>query len=109
MHDGAQERLDKEHPRPPATWNSTLAIHTLPNELIIDIFGLYCRAHTFAGCARDEVFHVLWCRLMSVCRRWREVVCTTPHFWRCIDVRRRHEWLDLCLLRSIGCTVEVTF
>ena len=55
MHDVAQGPLDQEHTRPQATWNSTLAIHALPNELIIDIFVLCCRAHTFAGCARDEV------------------------------------------------------
>ena len=43
-----------------------------------------------------------------VCRRWRDVICSTPQFWQEIEVRSSPKWLELCLTRCAGALATVT-
>ncbi|KAI0755526.1 hypothetical protein C8Q74DRAFT_312174 [Fomes fomentarius] len=92
--------LDKER-RLNAVWNSTLPVNRLPNELIVYIFILYTESHG----SIEPNFR--WTRILAVCRHWYTVACATPQLWRHIRVPGRPEWVELCLVRSAQCTVDV--
>ncbi|KAI1781557.1 hypothetical protein LXA43DRAFT_685164, partial [Ganoderma leucocontextum] len=72
-------------------WNTSLPIHELPNELLVQIF---------ARCKR-------WQYLMLVCHHWRDVLVSTPAFWRKIDLRQRIDWTTLCFSRSAAATIDI--
>ncbi|KAI0723719.1 hypothetical protein C8T65DRAFT_691612 [Cerioporus squamosus] len=46
---------------------------------------------------------------MATCRKWRDIIHGTPTLWREIIVRRRLEWLAVCLPRSQQLLVNVSF
>ena len=88
--------------------NSSLPIHKLPNELLVHVFSDF---RGVCGGQREgarTLFPAGWsCPLMLVCRHWRDVLVSTPAFWRRIDLGCRMEWTELCLSRSIPAAVEV--
>ncbi|KAI0682245.1 hypothetical protein C8Q76DRAFT_586722, partial [Earliella scabrosa] len=48
-----------------------------------------------------------WLTVNLVCRRWRDIACSYPVFWRSIDVGRSLDWLELCLVRSDGVPLDI--
>lgn len=84
-----------------AVWNSTLPVNSLPNELIVYIFILHTESH---GSNEPDP---RWSRILAVCRHWYTVACATPQLWRYIRVPGRREWVELCLVRSAQCTVDI--
>ena len=67
-------------------YNSSQPVARLPDELLVEIFVL------------SEFSRLM----MSVCKRWRNLIVSTPLFWRNIDVTPigSPRWLNLCLFRS---------
>ena len=51
---------------------------------------------------KDVKPEVKWMQVQAVCRRWRDMMQDTPHYWRIINVYNKQHWLRLCLSRSAG-------
>ncbi|KAI0710684.1 hypothetical protein C8Q76DRAFT_738272 [Earliella scabrosa] len=59
----------------------------------------------FAGLDKNSrLVHV-----MSVCRYWRDLVLGTPILWSPINVGLKPDWLNLCLIRSATCPLDIVF
>ncbi|RPD72280.1 hypothetical protein L226DRAFT_158325 [Lentinus tigrinus ALCF2SS1-7] len=83
--------------------NDELAVHQVPNEILVDIFRLVRGAFQTSADERN------WIMLHSVCRRWRDVLCSTPAFWCNISMRSSPDWIKLCLSRSQNSLLSVHF
>ena len=95
-------------------WNRSLMITQLPVEILTLIFVYSSRRHPFSDEDNCDYFRVTlaksrWTKLMLVCRRWCDVVRTTPALWRTIDVGEEKAWLKLSLLRSDNALIDVSF
>lgn len=100
--------LRDEELRLKTIWNSTLPIHRLPLELLIEIFQIL--KATVERPHLDEWAYVdpmLWPPLTHVCRLWRHAICTTPHLWRTIHIKNYAQWVNMCLARSLSVPIEV--
>ncbi|KAM5545611.1 hypothetical protein V8D89_000649 [Ganoderma adspersum] len=91
-------------------WNGVLPIHTLPHELLVQLFVDYRDA---MDSYRDLMLgragvRTGWPDLMLVCRHWRNIIASTPAFWRTVDLRPQINWTELCLTRSSPATIDVT-
>ena len=73
----------------------------LPDELLIYIFDVvYASLNFLRGDelhARTIKREVAWMRVLSVCRRWRQLILGTPKYWRIINVYNRAHWLQFCV------------
>ncbi|VDB86881.1 unnamed protein product [Peniophora sp. CBMAI 1063] len=62
-------------------------VHALPREVLEKIFFFY---------ALDEEYKTLielrWTRLLLVCRRWRDVACSTPLLWSFVSLEPFPVW-----------------
>ena len=76
-------------------------IASLPNELLVYIFDL---AHLSSDALMKD-----WIGRLYLCRRWYHILVSMPRFWRDIYVSARAEWLELCLSRCAGMSVNVFF
>ncbi|PIL34661.1 hypothetical protein GSI_03441 [Ganoderma sinense ZZ0214-1] len=97
-------------------WNNALLIHTLPDEVLTQIFDSFqaslrtsspklSSSHsTSRGSARPITARH---GLMLVCSHWCNLLVSTPAFWRIVDTKRRVEWMRLCLRRSAGASLDV--
>ena len=91
-------------------WNSALPIHRLPNELLIlllahfrEVMDSYSRLNP----GQNKAFRNGWQILMLVCRHWRDILVSTPAFWRMVDLSRQIDWTKLCLARSSPAHINV--
>ncbi|KAH9912967.1 uncharacterized protein BXZ73DRAFT_107111 [Epithele typhae] len=85
------------------------SIHTLPLEVLHDVFS-YIRTtsqvtpshlHTSHLVRPTKAAHTPWIVLLAVCSRWRNFICSTAEYWRCIHLYSpRPDWLKLCLSRA---------
>ncbi|RPD59720.1 hypothetical protein L227DRAFT_653977 [Lentinus tigrinus ALCF2SS1-6] len=84
--------------------NGELAVHQIPDEILVDIFHLVrgVPGPTY----RDDQN---WLMLHSVCHHWREVLCSTTAFWRNIFMHRDFEWTRLCFSRSQNSLLSLYF
>ncbi|PIL31211.1 hypothetical protein GSI_05909 [Ganoderma sinense ZZ0214-1] len=93
-------------PRVPS--NDGQLINNLPAELFVqvleDVYWLRRRSEIDWEIDWDTNWTVPY---QLVCRRWRDVICSTPQFWQRIDIRSNPRWLDLCLTRCDGAPVSV--
>lgn len=93
-----------------AVWNANLSIHTLPAEILLDIFKYllvpsYQQRYTRAAPRRP------WVPLMGVCRHWCALIRNDAEFWSTIDISKGTKsmsWLDLTLRRSRRAPLRVT-
>ncbi|PIL34691.1 hypothetical protein GSI_03471 [Ganoderma sinense ZZ0214-1] len=90
-------------------WNCALAIHKLPNELLLQIFEYF--PHT-SWTRRDEFGQFVWVELgwpglMLVCHHWRNLLVSAPAFWREVNLRQQTDWTTLCLSRSAPYSIIV--
>ncbi|KAH9837678.1 uncharacterized protein C8Q71DRAFT_556139 [Rhodofomes roseus] len=96
----SQRRLANLH----SVHNATLPVHRLPTETLIEIFRL---AHAFSSSQKTKA-HVWVIMTTAVCRYWRDIVVTSPVFWRNIDLSKAAlEFVDLCLERSAGAGIKL--
>ncbi|RXW23221.1 hypothetical protein EST38_g2647 [Candolleomyces aberdarensis] len=66
--------------------NSDLPIHTLPPELLTEVFAMACFSEVAAtNTARRARTTPL--TLGQVCRHWRQIVVSTPHLWSWVLIR----------------------
>ncbi|KAI0807971.1 hypothetical protein C8Q74DRAFT_1213721 [Fomes fomentarius] len=90
------------------------SIGNLPTELLTAIFRELNPGVPYWDVRRPQSGDPLrlivpyWLLPAAVCRRWRDVVNTAAEFWRCIDVGRKTEWLELCLQRSGDALVVIS-
>ncbi len=85
-----------------AVWNASLPIHTLPAEILLEVFK-----YSLVPEKRNPVLKRLWARLMGVCRHWCALVRNAAVFWRTIHVSGTTEWMDLSLRRSRGAPLRI--
>lgn len=82
-----------------ADQNANLPIHTLPAELLIQIFREFLPSPPLVAETRGKLKRP-WARLMFVCRHWCALIRNTACFWRDIEVRTKDlRWLNLALRR----------
>lgn len=82
--------------------NADLPIHTLPAEVLIQIFQHFLPSHHFfvADPETNGRLKRPWARLMGVCRHWCALIKHAACFWRDIEVRSKDvRWLTLALHR----------
>ncbi|KAI0631465.1 hypothetical protein C8Q77DRAFT_137895 [Trametes polyzona] len=76
-----------------ALWNADLPIHSLPAELLIEIFTYLLQP--------DKTSWRPWTRLMGVCRHWCALIRRAPAFWTDVWVTDRSlKWFELTMLRA---------
>ncbi|KAI0710758.1 hypothetical protein C8Q76DRAFT_738643 [Earliella scabrosa] len=111
--DARKAELESEIIALNALRNATLSVNQLPNEIFVEIILLADYEDYSVGLNYDkeprEIGTTHWIPLMHVCQRWRTVICSTPKFWRSIDVYNTVDWLKLCLTRVGNSTLEVSF
>ena len=100
-------------------WNSTLLIHKLPSELLIQVFtnlpdyfgasNPKPSSHSISGegVSADAPPITSWPSLMLVCRCWRDLLVSTATFWRVINTRRHIDSTKLSLARSAAASLVV--
>ena len=96
------------------TSESTEPINKQPSEILVEIFLQLPDGPVFDFVPRRPRAKVVkvpakTTTLSLVCRRWRNVVCSTPHLWRNIHVHSSPNWFALCLLRCADVPANVTF
>lgn len=85
----------------------SLPIHTLPAEVLIQIFQHFLPSHD-SFIDRTGSLKCPWARLICVCRRWCALIRNTACFWTDIDVRSREtRWLEVALFRSGGAPIRI--
>ncbi|KAM5539889.1 hypothetical protein V8D89_006392 [Ganoderma adspersum] len=76
----------------------------LPPELLVKIlFDVYVLIRK-NGIPWDSNWTIPY---QLVCRRWRDVICSTPQLWQEICVCSSPRWLDFCLTRCAGAPAKV--
>ena len=103
----AHARRELEQPPP--------AVHNLPNELLVPIFLAFQEATEGplwglkSRVGHNGSFYMGWQGLMLVCRRWRDVLVSTPAFWRKVHVRMdgHNDWTERCLELSAATSLDV--
>ncbi|OJT03994.1 hypothetical protein TRAPUB_5323 [Trametes pubescens] len=87
--------------------NALVPVNMLPVELIVDIL---LRVYEAAFTDPDLPGTMSgWLYVPSVCLHWREVVFSTPAFWRYIKVGDSLEWLAFSLSCAANGPVEIYF
>lgn len=86
-----------------AMWNTRLPIHTLPAEILFEVFK-----YSLTPEKGDQPLKRPWARLMGVCRHWCALVLNTALFWRTINVSRSMKWSKISLRRSQGAPLHMT-
>ena len=91
--------------------NRTLPIHKLPSELLIKIFteSPYTpwRRRDWYPDGQPGWLDLGWPCFMLVCRHWRDLLLSTPAFWREVNSKRQANWRALCLSRSAAASIDV--
>ncbi|KAI1791008.1 hypothetical protein LXA43DRAFT_1014050 [Ganoderma leucocontextum] len=79
-------------------------LNILPPELLVKVL-----ANVYLLIRRAEIpWDNNWTTpYQLVCRRWRDVICSTPQFWQEICVCSRPRWLEFCLTRCAGALATV--
>ncbi|KAG9034643.1 hypothetical protein FRB95_012963 [Tulasnella sp. JGI-2019a] len=81
--------------------NTLLPISRLPNDLLVEIFALNSEMdHQSKGWDYNLRTEFALTRFASVCRKWREIVCSTPSLWAYINSTHPHRANLECLARS---------
>ncbi len=82
-------------------------INSLPLELLVKILGGVYQLirRRSRGLPSDETWTV---RYQLVCRRWREIIRSTPQFWQEIGVWASPRWLAFSLKRCAGAPATVS-
>lgn len=86
-----------------AIWNARLPIHTLPAEILLEVFK-----YSLTPERGNRSFKRPWARLMGVCRHWCALVRNATLFWSTVNVSGSTKWLDVSLRRSQGAPLRVT-
>lgn len=87
-----------------ALWNADLPIHSLPAEILLQIFEQLTRPQLpgklpSEWLVPDERPRRPWARLMQVCRHWCALIRNGAFFWKEVVVTKHTRWLDLALSR----------
>ncbi|KAI1793636.1 hypothetical protein LXA43DRAFT_198536 [Ganoderma leucocontextum] len=92
-------------------WNRSLLIHKLPNELLTHIFAHLphtpWKRRDRSTNGQPAWLDLGWPCLMLVCRHWRDLLVSTPAFWRQVNFMRKTKWTKLCLSRSAAASIDV--
>ncbi|OJT11916.1 hypothetical protein TRAPUB_11562 [Trametes pubescens] len=89
-----------------AVWNANLPIHTLPVEVLLDIFKYSLVPWNLLKYTHPTSKR-LWAPLMGVCRHWCALIRNDVEFWNTIDISKSMPWLDVALHRSRGTPLRV--
>ncbi|KAM5539887.1 hypothetical protein V8D89_006390 [Ganoderma adspersum] len=84
--------------------NNGQLIGNLPPELFVQILENVYWLLRKKGITWDTNWTVPY---QLVCRRWRDVISSTPQFWQDISVKSSPRWLDFCLTRCAGAPATV--
>ncbi|OJT11918.1 hypothetical protein TRAPUB_11564 [Trametes pubescens] len=106
-----QQKADLERLNLTTIQNANLPIHTLPAEVLLQIFQHFLPSYrSFPANSKTTDKSICpWARLMGVCRHWRALIKNDAYFWRDIEVRSKYvQWLSLALRRSGDAPVRVT-
>lgn len=87
-----------------ATSNDAPLFNTLPTELFVKIFS-----NVYVLIRKTEIpWDKNWTiSYQLVCRRWRDIICSTPELWREICICSSPRWLEFCLTRCAGALATV--
>ncbi|KAI0710746.1 hypothetical protein C8Q76DRAFT_72004 [Earliella scabrosa] len=83
-------------------------IALIPDEILVVIFD-----HVYVSLQFDKTHpprtrpESQWLRLLQVCHRWRDIICTASRFWRVINVYTHPEWLSMCLGRARHSSLDI--
>ena len=92
-------------------WNSSLPIHKLSDEHLIRILShipyIPQRRRNQYTNGQPAWLDLGWPSLMPVCRYWRDLLISTPIFWRQVNLWRQPSWTKLCLSRSAPGSIDV--
>ena len=90
-------------------WNYSILIHRVPNELLIQIFRYLPHTPWSRRNANGQPLwlDLGWPGLMLVCRHWRDLLVSTPAFWKEVNLRRQTNWTNLCISRSAESPINV--
>ena len=77
--------------------NSTLPLHHLPAEILVEILR-----QAFGQNDRKWM-----AKAAGVCRHWRDVVISTPLLWSNIDLSMTSQYMKLCLARSQEASLRI--
>ncbi|RPD53915.1 hypothetical protein L227DRAFT_490035, partial [Lentinus tigrinus ALCF2SS1-6] len=83
--------------------NASIPVSKLPEELLVEVFSWLGPVVSTAGVASP------WLPSAGACRRWREVICSNPQFWRKILVYKSVFWMTTSLARCRGVPVDIIF
>ena len=91
-----------EPPRDPS--NNVQLFSNIPSELFVQVLENVYWLHRRIQIYSDTNWTVPY---QLVCRRWRDVIRSTPQFWQKIDVCSSSQWLDFSLTRCAGAPASV--
>ena len=99
---------DESQPSDMQVWdvlsNDGTVFNTLPLELLVRIFFSVYILIREGEIPWDSNWTIPY---QLVCRRWRDVICSTPQLWQEICVCSSPRWLDFCLTRCAGAPAKV--
>ena len=104
-HGGRKVSIGEFPARNHSPQHETLLINTLPPELLVPIIEAVRVAQKTSGTYWVASPWTLTYQL--VCRRWRDVIWSTPSLWQEIIVFEGAEQLELCLRRCAGALATV--
>ena len=86
--------------------NDAALIHALPPELFLKVLR---HVHLLIKDTSMQIADNTWTTpYQLVCRRWRDIICSTPQFWQEMKVWRSPKWLELSLNRCAGAPASVS-
>ncbi|KAM5539901.1 hypothetical protein V8D89_006404 [Ganoderma adspersum] len=92
------------HSRIPS--NDAALINALPPELFLKVLR---HVHLLIKNTSMQIADNTWTiPYQLVCRRWRDVICSTPQFWQEMKVWRSPKWLEFSLNRCAGAPASVS-
>ncbi|KAI1791003.1 hypothetical protein LXA43DRAFT_1014008 [Ganoderma leucocontextum] len=84
--------------------NQAQFINSVPPEIFVQILEDVYLLLQRAGINWDTNWTIPY---QLVCRRWRDVICSTPQFWKEISVNSSPRWLEFCFTRCGGALATV--
>ncbi len=105
MSAGDEQAAGLPRARHPIPSNDGHLIGTLPPELSVQVLeNVYWLLERIGIIKSDTNWTVPY---QLVCRRWQDVICSTPQLWQDISVSSSPKWLEFCLTRCAGAPATV--
>jgi hypothetical protein len=92
---------------PPTGNGSRASISQLPEELLIRIlrFTQYYGRYEY----QEKMLWTDFNSTLATCRSIRSVAMAAPELWACVDFSGNEKWVQLCLTRAQGCSLDIIY